>query len=71
MEELVIKMYKQGISINGIVDRIFKVNKKLVPTNNSYKNYSLYEDRKYNRLDCLAYVSRVILNYNRFRLNRE
>lgn len=65
MEELIIKMYKQGISINGIVDKIFKVNKNLVPINNSYNNYSLYEDRKYTRLDCLAYVSRVILIYNK------
>lgn len=69
MEELIVKMYKQGISITGIVDKIFKVNKNLVLINNSYSNYSLYEDRKYTRLDCLAYVSRVILNYNK--LNRE
>lgn len=69
MENLIIRMYKQGISINGIVDKIFKVNKKLVPINNSYKNYNLYKDRKYTRLDCVAYVSRVILNYNK--LNRE
>ena len=46
-------------------DKIFKVNKKLVPVNNSYNNYNLYKDRKYTRLDCLSYVSRIILNYNR------
>ena len=55
MEDLIIRMYKQGISINGIVDKIFKVNKKLVPINNSYKNYNLYKDRKYTRLDCVVY----------------
>lgn len=69
MDELIIRMYKQGISINKIVDKVFKINKNNIPLNNSYRNYRLYEDRKYTRLDCLSYVSRIILNYNR--LNRK
>lgn len=69
MEELIVKMYKQGISINGIVDKILKVNKNFVPIVYSFNNYSMYEDRKYNRIDYLAYVSKVILNYNN--LNRK
>ena len=51
MEELIIKMYKQGVSISGIVDKILKLNKNFVPIVYSFNNYSLYEYRNYNRYD--------------------
>lgn len=69
MDELIIDLYKKGVSLKGIVDKVFKANKNNISLNNSYRNYRLYEDRKYTRLDCLSYVSRIILNYNR--LNRK
>ena len=69
MDDLIILMYKQGVSIAAIVDKVFKLNKRNVPQNNSFANFPLYKDRKYTRLDCISYVSNVILNYNR--LNRK
>ena len=42
LEELIIEMYKKGISINGIVDKVFKINKKNTPINYSFKNFPLY-----------------------------
>lgn len=69
MDELIVLMYKQGVSINGIVDKVFKINKRNVPQNYSFANFPLYKDREYTRLNCITYVSKVILNYNR--LNRK
>lgn len=69
MDDLIILMYKQGVSIDAIVDKVFKINKRNVPQNNCFGNFSLYKDRGYTRLDCISYVSKVILNYNR--LNRK
>lgn len=69
MDDLIVLMYKQGVSIDAIVNKVFKINKRNVPQNNCFGNFILYKDRKYTRLDCISYVSRVILNYNR--LNRK
>lgn len=69
MDDLIVLMYKQGVSIDAIVNKVFKINKRNVPQNNCFGNFILYKDRKYTRLDCISYVSKVILNYNR--LNRK
>lgn len=64
LDKIIIDMYKKGYSLNCITDYCFSYNKRNVPKNNQFKNCFIFIGKKYTRLDCYLYISRVILNYN-------
>lgn len=64
LESIIIKLYKQGYSINSITNYVFSYNKRNCPENMQFHNCYIDKNRKYTRLDCYNYVGRVILNYN-------
>lgn len=67
IDSRIVDMYLKGYSIKSIVDYVFKYSNRNVPKNYSFGNSFVVNKKKYSRLDCDFYVSRVILNYNRYR----
>ena len=64
LEILIIKLYKEGYSINIITNYVFNYKKRNIPKNNQFLNFVIDNNKKYTRLDCYSYVSKTILNYN-------
>ena len=59
IDSRIVDMYLKGYSIKSIVDYVFKYSNRNVPKNYSFGNSFVVNKKKY--------VSRVILNYNRYR----
>lgn len=64
LECLIVRLYKQGYSIKAISDYVFSYKKRNYPKNSQFQNFYIDNNKKYTRLDCYSYVSRVILTYN-------
>lgn len=64
LDNIIIRMYIEGYSIRAITDYVFSYSKRNCPNNNQFKNYIVSNNKRYNRLDCYSYASKVILAYN-------
>lgn len=64
LEILIIKLYKEGYSINFITNYVFNYKKRNIPKNNQFLNLVIDNNKKYTRLDCYSYIAKTILNYN-------
>lgn len=67
IEDLIIVLYQRGHSLKSIVNTVFRYSSGNIPINYSFKNFPIDSDKKYTKVDCLNYVSRVILNFNSIR----
>ena len=64
IEDIIIVLYQRGHSLKSIVNTIYRYSMGNIPLNFSFRNFNVNKDKKYTKLDCLSYVSRVILNFN-------
>lgn len=64
IEDIIVILYQRGHSLNSIVNTVYRYGMGNIPLNFSFKNFNFDNSKKYTKLDCLNYVSRVILNFN-------
>ena len=64
VDEEIINLYNCGYSLDTITNVVFNCYGSCPPKNFSFSSFIIDEKRKFSRLDCLVYVSRVIFNYN-------
>lgn len=64
IEDIIILLYERGHTLKSIVNTVYRYSSGNIPLNFSFRNFCIDSNRRYTKQDCIAYVSRVILNYN-------